>query len=74
MSDFLKGYKTYIAAVGLLGLAVYQASQADYFGAVQSLMGALAAFGLRSAISEQNLRAKEKAQSILEQLRRARLG
>ena len=54
----MSGYKTYIAAIGLVGLAVYQLSLAlagdssQYLLAWQSLMGALAAFGLRKAITE----------------------
>jgi hypothetical protein len=48
--DFLAGWKTLVAAAGLVGLAVYQYSQNDYTGAWQSLMAALAAFGLRMAI------------------------
>ncbi|MCA1685767.1 MAG: hypothetical protein LC745_07215, partial [Planctomycetia bacterium] len=46
----LTGYKTYIAAVGLLGLSIYQASQGQFDQAAQSLFGALAAVGLHSAI------------------------
>jgi hypothetical protein len=46
----LQGKKTYLAAAGLIGLALYQASQKDYPSAVQSLLGGLAAFGLRSAL------------------------
>ena len=49
--NFLAGYKTKLAAVGLVGLAVYQFSQGDYTNAVSSFMLALAAFGLRSAIA-----------------------
>lgn len=45
------GKKTYLATAGLLGLAVYQFSQANYEGAVQSLGGACAAAGLRAAIA-----------------------
>lgn len=48
--DVLPGFKTYIAALGLLGLGVYQLSQGDYPSAVQSIMGALAAFGIRTAV------------------------
>ena len=50
--QFLSGYKTYMAAAGLVGLAVYQASQANYDQAFQSFLGALAAVGLRSAIAK----------------------
>ena len=48
--DILPGWKTYLAAAGLFGLAVYQFSQGDLGAAWQSLMAALAAFGLRTAI------------------------
>jgi len=48
--DFLPGFKTNLAALGLAGLALYQFSIGDYPAAVQSLMAALAAFGLRQAI------------------------
>jgi hypothetical protein len=40
-------YKTYSAAVGLLGLAVYQASQSHFDQAAQSIAAAVAAAGLR---------------------------
>lgn len=50
--EAIKGYKTYIAAVGLIGLGVYQASQGDFPSAFQSLMGGLAAFGVRSALKD----------------------
>lgn len=50
--NFLAGYRTYIAAAGLLGLALYQLSQGDATTAFQSLMAALAAFGLRAALSQ----------------------
>ena len=49
----LSGYKTYLAAVGLMGLAVYQVSQGQFETAYQSFMGALAAVGLRHAIAKQ---------------------
>lgn len=50
--DILSGYRTYIAAAGLFGLAVYQASLGHYPDAIQSVMAALAAFGIRSAIAK----------------------
>lgn len=50
------GAKTYLAALGLFGLAVYQFTQNDYAGAVQSFMAGLAALGLRHAV--QKLEAK----------------
>ncbi len=50
--NLLSGYKTYLAAVGLLGLAVYQASQSQFEPAFQSLLAALAAVGLRHAVAK----------------------
>ena len=50
--SWLEGYKTYIAAIGLLGLAVYQASESRFSEAAQSFLAALALFGLRSAIGK----------------------
>jgi hypothetical protein len=47
---FLNGYKTYIAAIGLFGLAVYQFSQDQIVEGVQSILAGLAAAGLRQAI------------------------
>lgn len=49
--DILPGWKTYIAAAGLLGLALYQFSKGDMNTAWQTLMAAIAAFGLRQAIA-----------------------
>lgn len=47
----LEGKKTYAAAIGLAVLAAYQLFWAgDVAQAGQSLMAALAAFGLRSAL------------------------
>ena len=40
VSGFLKGYKTYIAAAGMVGLAVFQASTGDYSQAIQSILAA----------------------------------
>lgn len=48
--NLLNGYKTYIAAAGLMGLALYQFSQGQVEQAVQSFLGALAAFGIRNAL------------------------
>jgi hypothetical protein len=49
--SLLTGYRTYLAAAGLLGLAVFQVSQSQFEPAWQSLMAALAAFGLRQAMN-----------------------
>jgi len=46
----LEGYKTYIAAAGLVGLALYQFSQGQIEQAIQSVLGAMAAFGIRNAL------------------------
>ena len=50
MDKLLPGWKTYGAALGLLGLAIYQASQKEYQTAIQSFLAALGAAGLRSAL------------------------
>lgn len=46
----MSGFKTYLACAGLLGLALYQFSEGHIELATQSFLGALAAFGLRSAL------------------------
>lgn len=51
--DILAGWKTYIAAAGLLGLALYQATQQQYDQALQNFLAALAAFGIKKAIARQ---------------------
>ncbi len=43
----LNGSKTYIAAAGLFGLAVYQFSQNDLQHGLETLMAALAAVGIQ---------------------------
>lgn len=50
--NVLNGYKTYLAAAGLFGLAIYQFSQGNIDGAIQSALGGLTALGLRSAIAK----------------------
>ena len=50
---FLTGWKTYIAAAGLFGLALYQFSQGQFGAAFQSIMGSVAAVGVKHAISRQ---------------------
>lgn len=47
----LEGWKTYLAAAGLFGLALYQFSTGDYMTAWQSVMAALAVFGVRQAMA-----------------------
>ena len=46
----LNGYKTYLGAAGLFGLALYQLSQGDYQAAFESFGQALIAAGLRGAL------------------------
>lgn len=46
----INGYKTYIAGVGMIALAIYQATQGQWEIAIQSFMAGLAAFGVRHAI------------------------
>jgi hypothetical protein len=50
--NLLSGYKTYLAATGLVGLAVYQISQGQFEAGVQSVLGALATAGLRHAVAK----------------------
>ena len=50
--DLMNGYKTYIAAAGLLGMALYQFSLRQYDQATQTFLSALAAAGLRHAVSK----------------------
>jgi len=52
MTWTLTGLKTYVAAAGLLGLAIYQFSLGNYEAAIQSLLAAAAAAGLRNAITQ----------------------
>lgn len=51
----LNGWKTYIAAVGLLGLAIYNFSMGDYTTGMTNLMAALAAFGIRNAMARSGM-------------------
>lgn len=50
--QFLDGWKTHLAALSLLALGIYQITQGQFEAGVQSVLGAAAAFGLRSAISK----------------------
>jgi hypothetical protein len=50
--NVLSGYKTYVAAAGLVGLAVYQFSQGQVETGVQSVLAALTAAGLRHAVAK----------------------
>lgn len=50
--SLLNGYKTYLAAVGLIGLAIYHASIGEIEAATQAILAALAAAGLRDAIAK----------------------
>lgn len=55
----LAGYKTYIAAIGLVGLAVYNLSVGDFPSATNNFLLALAAIGLRHAVTVQTETVKE---------------
>lgn len=48
----LAGYRTYLAAAGLVGLAVYQLSQGEFDKAPNSLLAALALVGIRAKFDE----------------------
>jgi hypothetical protein len=47
---FLTGYRTYVAAAGLLGLGIYQITQGQIEAGLASLGQALGLFGLRKAL------------------------
>lgn len=51
--DILAGNKSYIAAIGLIGLGIYQLTQKDYVAGIQSFIAAFAAFGIRNAVGRQ---------------------
>lgn len=48
--DRFAGYRTYLAAAGLVGLSVYLLSQGDAEGAVQRFLEAMGLLGLREGI------------------------
>ena len=48
----LNGYKTYIAAAGLVGLSLFQFSTGQVPQGIQTLLSALATAGLRSAVGQ----------------------
>jgi hypothetical protein len=50
--NLINGYKTYIAAIGLVGLAVYQFSLGQFENGYQSILAAMTAAGLRHAIAK----------------------
>lgn len=51
----LDGYKTYLAAAGLFGLALYQVSVGEYTGALETFFAALAVFGVRHAMARKGM-------------------
>jgi len=55
MFSLLEGKKSYLASVGLLGLAIYQFSVSEYSQAIESLFAALAVFGVRNAIARKGM-------------------
>lgn len=50
--NLFDGYKTYLAGVGLFGLALYQFTQGDLNQAFETFFLGLSAFGLRHAITK----------------------
>lgn len=52
--DILSGAKSYIAAAGMAGLALYQLTQGQFDLGLQSLLAALAVLGVRHAIAKQD--------------------
>jgi len=50
--SFLNGYKTYLSALGLLGLGVFQLTQGNIPGGIQSLLAAATAASMRHAIAQ----------------------
>ena len=50
--NFVNGYKTYLAAAGLVVLSIYQASTGNLEQASQTFLSATAAAGLRHAVSK----------------------
>jgi len=55
MLKALDGYKTYLAAAGLFGLALYHFSVGDFSIGMESLMAALAVFGVRNAMARNGM-------------------
>lgn len=53
--SWIHGWKTYLAAAGLAGLALYQLSQGDYATALHTLGLAGVAAGLRHAVTTHGL-------------------
>ena len=49
--NILQGWRTYLSAAGLFGLAIYNLSQSDYVTSWTNLMAALATFGVRNAMA-----------------------
>lgn len=47
----LSGYKTYISALGLLGLGIFQLSTGSFQAGLQSILAGAAAASLKSAIA-----------------------
>ncbi len=62
--NVLTGWKSYLAAAGLFGLALYKVSTGDYPGAWTSLMAALAVFGVRQAIAVQAVATKQALAAV----------
>jgi len=50
LNNILQNWHAYLAAAGLLGLALYQVSQGDFAHATQNFLAALAAFGFMNVM------------------------
>ncbi len=72
MLDILNGSKTYLAAAGMFGLALYQALVAkDFPAAYQSFLMALGAVGFRHALTKSVLASGEAANEAVLKATRA---
>lgn len=60
----LSGWKTYLAAAGFVGKALFDASNKNYSDAFLDLMAALTAAGLRGAISNEAKKQTEEIRTI----------
>lgn len=66
---FLTQYKTYLASAGLVGLALYQASQGDLQSALTTFLGAFAAAAIRHETAPTRTAAPPVASNVPEPVR-----
>ena len=55
MFKALDGWKTYLASAGLFGLALYHFSVGDFSNGLETIMAALAVFGVRNAMARSGM-------------------